>query len=431
MAESERMTELTVLVVGGGGREHALAWKISQSPRCKKLYMAPGNPMCSGFAECVDILAHDIVALKSFARERGIDLTVVGPEAPLVAGITDAFEAVGLKVFGPSKAAARLEGSKGFSKELMRKYKIPTAAFERARTRDQAVAILKRRDPPIVIKADGLAEGKGVFVCRDYAEIDAALHAIYAEKRFGASGESCVIEDFMEGEEASLFVLTDGHAIMPLVVAQDHKPLLDGDRGPNTGGMGSYAPAPVLQGDKLDWVLKEIVVPTIHAMNHEGCPYRGLLYVGLMVQRRGAMVVEYNCRFGDPETQALMMLMKSDILPLLLQVAEGKLLIDQELEWHEGSSIGVVMASEGYPGAYPKGLPIAGLDELPDGVMAFAAGVKGSKTHPLTSGGRVLCVTARGEDLDSARDRVYAGIAKIHFEGAQFRRDIGHHALKI
>ncbi|MBF0196629.1 MAG: phosphoribosylamine--glycine ligase [Planctomycetes bacterium] len=421
---------MKVLVVGGGGREHALAWKISKSPECDELFLAPGNPLSGLLGTRVDIPVNDIVALKYFVKKEGIDLTVVGPEVPLVAGIVDSFESEGLKVFGPSKAASQLEGSKTFSKNIMKKYHIPTADYEVANSYDDAMDVLADARIPIVIKADGLAEGKGAFVCKTEEEANEAIHAIFKERRFGESGANCVFEEFMEGEEASLFVLTDGNTIVPLVAAQDHKPAFDDDRGPNTGGMGSYAPAPIMTPKVLEKVLKEIVVPTIHGMNAEGSPYKGLLYTGLMIKNGNPRVVEYNCRFGDPETQPLMMLLKSDILPIMNQIASGN--IDEDypgLEWHEGSAIGVVLASGGYPGSYTKDYPITGITELSDDIEAFAAGVSGLPNELKTSGGRVLCLTALGEDLAAAREKLYGEIDTVKFKDSFYRTDIGAKGL--
>jgi phosphoribosylamine---glycine ligase len=420
---------MKVLLIGGGGREHALAWKVAQSPLCEKLYLAPGNPLSGELGQRVDIPVDDVVALKYFVKREEIDLTIVGPEAPLVAGLVDAFEVDGLNVFGPSRHAAQLEGSKLFSKNFMKKYNIPTAEYENAQSLDEANQLLERMGIPVVIKADGLAEGKGAFVCKTEEEAQQALHAIFAEKRFGSSGMSCVFEEFMEGEEASLFVITDGNTIMPLLPAQDHKPVFDGDEGPNTGGMGAYAPAPLVTEKVMDRILKEVVVPTVHGMNAEGTPYRGLLYVGLMIKDGHPKVVEFNCRFGDPETQPLMTLLKTDILPIFDQVARKELTEDQDaLEWYPGSAIGVVLASEGYPSSYEKGKAITGLEEL-DGVQAFAAGVSGDSRQLKTSGGRVLCLCARGSDITEARDIVYGQIDRVKFDGAFHRTDIGAKAL--
>ncbi|MBF0243735.1 MAG: phosphoribosylamine--glycine ligase [Planctomycetes bacterium] len=419
-----------IMVVGGGGREHALAWKISQSPLCEKLYLAPGNPLSAKIGECVNIQTSDFVALKSFAKKEGIDLTVVGPEAPLVGGLVNTFKRAGLRIFGPTKAAARLEGSKSFSKELMHKYHIPTAAFQKARSLDEAHTVLADMGVPVVIKADGLAEGKGAFVCHTQEEAEMALRMIFMEKRFGESGDLCVFEEFMQGEEASVFCVTDGHTLLPMLPAQDHKAIGEGDRGANTGGMGSYAPAPVVTEKVMDKILKEIAVPTIHAMNSEGCPYSGVLYIGLMIQSGNPRVVEYNCRFGDPEIQPLVMMMKTDILPILMKAADGNLdSCEEGFEWHPGAAVGVVMASGGYPDKYEKGYVIEGLDELSAEVVPFAAGVGGRPERLLTSGGRVLCLTARGESLREACERVYSEIDKIRFTGAYYRKDIGHRAL--
>lgn len=421
---------MKVLLVGGGGREHALAWKLSQSPLCEKLYLAPGNPLSAEFGERVEIPVDDVTALKYFAKKEEIDLTVVGPEAPLVLGLVDSFENAGLKVFGPCKAAAQLEGSKSFSKDFMKKYNVPTADYQTAESLDEARMILDRMGAPIVVKADGLAEGKGAFVCQTIEEAEAAFHAIFAEKRFGASGMSCVLEEFMEGEEASLFVVTDGNTIIPMLPAQDHKPAYDNDEGPNTGGMGAYAPAPLVTPKVLDKILKDVVVPTVHGMNSEGTPYRGLLYVGLMIKDGNPKVVEYNCRFGDPETQPLMTLLESDLLQVMWQVANHKIDENHEgFQWFDGSAIGVVLASGGYPGSYAKGKEITGIETLED-VQAFAAGVSGSLSNLKTSGGRVLCLTAKGKDLESARERLYSQIDRVKFQDAFYRTDIGAKAFK-
>ena len=416
---------MKVCLIGGGGREHALAWKISQSPLCEKLYLVPGNPLSAEFGQRVNLAVDDITALKYFVKKEGIDLTIVGPEAPLVVGIVDAFEADGLKIFGPSKAAAQLEGSKEYSKAFMKKFNIPTAAYQTATSHDEAMIILEQMGVPLVVKADGLAEGKGAFVCHTEDEVKKALHAIFAEKRFGASGMLCVMEEFMHGEEASLFIITDGNTIIPLLAAQDHKAVFDNDLGPNTGGMGAYAPAPLVTTKVLDKILKDIVVPTIHGMNAEGNPYRGLLYVGLMIKDGSAKVVEFNCRFGDPETQPLMTLLKSDLLQLMWMVANHN--IDENydgLDWYPGSAIGVVLASAGYPGKYEKNKLITGIETL-DGVQAFAAGVSGDMSALKTSGGRVLCLTAKGSDLEAARALLDSQIDRVQFEGCFYRKDIG------
>ena len=420
---------MKVCLIGGGGREHALAWKISQSPLCEKLYLIPGNPLSAEFGQRINLAVDDITALKYFVKKEGIDLTIVGPEAPLVAGIVDSFEADGLKIFGPSKAAAQLEGSKEYSKAFMKKFNIPTAAYQTATSHEEAMIILEQMGVPLVVKADGLAEGKGAFVCHTVDEVKKALHAIFAEKRFGASGMLCVMEEFMHGEEASLFIITDGNTIIPLLAAQDHKAVFDNDLGPNTGGMGAYAPAPLVTTKVLDKILKDIVVPTIHGMNAEGNPYRGLLYVGLMIKDGSAKVVEFNCRFGDPETQPLMTLLKSDLLELMSMVANHN--IDENydgLDWHPGFAIGVVLASAGYPGKYEKNKLITGIETL-EGVQAFAAGVSGDMTALKTSGGRVLCLTAKGADIQAARTILYSQIDRVQFEGCFYRKDIGAKAI--
>jgi len=421
---------MKVLLIGGGGREHALAWKISQSPLCKELFLAPGNCLSAALGKVVDIPSNDLVALKHFAKKEKIDLTVVGPEVPLVEGIVDLFEADGLKIFGPCKAAAQLEGSKSFSKEFMKHNGIPTAEYQVVNSIEEARALISRLGVPVVIKADGLAEGKGAFVCRELAEAESALHAIFAEKRFGAAGMKVVVEEFLAGEEASLFVLTDGNTIIPLLPAQDHKAAFDGDQGPNTGGMGAYVPAPLVTEGVLDRVLKDIVVPVIHGMNKNQTPYRGLLYVGLMIKGGVPKVVEFNCRFGDPETQPLMTLLKSDLLQYMWEIANHKLLDSEHgLEWHSGAAIGVVMASGGYPGKYETGKLIRGLWDLSDQVIPFAAGMTGKLESLKTNGGRVLCLTSRGKDLAEAREKLYAEIDKVEFEGAFYRTDIGAKGL--
>lgn len=420
---------MKVLLVGGGGREHALAWKISQSPLCDELYLAPGNPLSEQLGIKVDIPSDDIIALKYFVKKEGIDLTVVGPEAPLVEGIVDSFESEGLKVFGPCKAAAQLEGSKSFSKDFMKSNGIPTAEYHTIDSDDEARTLIAKLGVPIVIKADGLAEGKGAFVCHTIEETESALHAIFAEKRFGSSGAKVVIEEFMQGEEASLFVLTDGNTIMPMLPAQDHKPAYDEDKGPNTGGMGAYAPAPIVTPKVMDKVIKDVVIPTIHGMNKNQTPYRGLLYVGLMIRNGTPKVVEFNCRFGDPETQPLMTLLKSDLLKVMWEIANHKLEDTSGLEWHDGAAIGVVLASGGYPGSYEKGKTISGLGNLSKEVTAFAAGVNGEIGSLKTNGGRVLCLTSRGKDLAEAREKLYSEIDEVKFQDVFYRTDIGAKGL--
>ncbi|WP_305044166.1 phosphoribosylamine--glycine ligase [Geoalkalibacter sp.] len=421
---------MKILVVGGGGREHALVWKIAQSPLVAKVWCAPGNPGIAQLAECVDIAADDLGGLLAFALEQDVDLTVVGPEAPLTLGIVDRFRAAGLTIFGPTQAAARLEGSKGFSKDLMAKYGIPTAAYRRFADRDEAVAYIRNQGAPIVVKADGLAAGKGVVVATSVEQAVAAVDEIMVAGVFGAAGAEVVIEEFMDGEEASFFVFTDGKNILPLASAQDHKRIFDGDQGPNTGGMGAYSPAPVVTPELHRKIIESIVRPTIDGMAREGCPYAGILYVGLMIAKGKARVVEYNARFGDPEAQPLLMRLKSDIVPVLLGCARGEMR-QSELEWHDKAAVCVVMASGGYPGSYEKGFAISGLEEAAkiEDLFVFHAGTAAKDGQIVNSGGRVLGVTGLGRSVAEAIAKAYEGTALISWPGAQYRRDIGQKAL--
>ena len=421
---------MKILVVGGGGREHALVWKIAQSPLVEKIYCAPGNPGIAALAECVDIFADKVAALCDFALDQGVDLTVVGPEVPLTLGIVDLFEAAGLRIFGPTRAAAQLEGSKSFSKDLMAKYRIPTAAYATFTNRDEAVAYIREQGAPIVVKADGLAAGKGVVVAVTVEEAVAAVDDIMLDKVFGAAGARVVVEEFMDGEEASFFAFTDGQNILPLASSQDHKRIFDNDEGPNTGGMGAYSPAPVVTEALYGDIVEEIVRPTIAAMASEGTPYRGILYVGLMIKNGKARVVEYNARFGDPEAQPLLMRMKSDIVPVLEACARGKLTQDG-IEWHEKSAVCVVMASGGYPGDIDKGHEIHGLEEAGrlDDLVVFHAGTALANGKIVNAGGRVLGVTGLGTTVADAIAKAYEGVRLIHWEGSQFRNDIGRKAL--
>jgi phosphoribosylamine--glycine ligase len=421
---------MKILVVGGGGREHALVWKIAQSPLVEKVYCAPGNPGIDALAEAVAIGADQIDALCAFAKENGIDLTVVGPEVPLTLGIVDTFQAQGLEIFGPSRAAAQLEGSKGFSKDLMARYNIPTAAYRSFDDHAAAVAYIKDQGAPIVVKADGLAAGKGVVVAMTEEQAIAAIDDIMLDQVFGSAGASVVIEEFMEGEEASFFAFTDGKNILPLASAQDHKRVFDNDEGPNTGGMGAYSPAPVVTDELYAEIVETIVKPTIAGMAADGCPYSGILYVGLMIKDGKPRVVEYNARFGDPEAQPLLMRMKSDVVPVLLACARGELVQDK-LEWHDKVAVCVVMASGGYPASYDKGLPISGLDVAAqlDELMVFHAGTRLKDGVVVNNGGRVLGVTGLGTTVGEAIAKAYAGVERISWEKAQYRRDIGAKAL--
>lgn len=422
---------MKVLVIGGGGREHALAWKIRQSPKVTQVYCAPGNPGTIDIAENMDIAADDLENLLKFALDNKIDLTVVGPEQPLVMGICDLFRENGLRIFGPSSKAAQIEGSKAFCKDLMNKYRIPTAEFQTLHSPEDEVGILEKFKGRIVVKASGLAAGKGVLICKDSEEAKNAIKSIMVDKTFGDSGDEVVIEEFLEGQEVSVLAFTDGKTVIPLQSAQDHKAAYDGDQGPNTGGMGAYSPAPVLTDVLLEKVLNEILLPTVHAMEKEKCPYQGILYAGLMITDAGIKVLEFNARFGDPETQPLMMRMQSDIVPLFEACIDGNLQ-DQSVTWKSQSSVCVVMASEGYPGSYPKGKPISGLPDasaLQD-VKVFHSGTKNDDGKIVTNGGRVLGVTAMGDDIKSAIQLAYDAVEKISWVGAHFRKDIGKRAIE-
>jgi phosphoribosylamine--glycine ligase len=419
-----------VLLVGGGGREHALAWKIAQSPRLGRLVAAPGNPGIARHAECAAVRDNEIDDLVALARRERADLVVVGPELPLSLGLADRLREAGLMVFGPSQAAARLESSKVFSKDLMARYGIPTARFKIFQDVAAARRFCRVLGAPLVVKADGLAAGKGAIVCRTLDEADGALRLCLEEGAFGAAGRTVVVEEFMEGEEASFFVVTDGTSALPFQAAQDHKTIFDGDRGPNTGGMGAYSPAPVMDAAAERRVMDEIVTPTIAAMAKEGAPYSGVLYVGLMITKDGPRVVEFNCRFGDPECQAILPRLDEDILPVFDAVARGRGL-PASLRWRPESSVCVVLASRGYPAAPKVGDPISGLDDagaLP-GVNVFHAGTARRDGSLVTAGGRVLGVQALGADIRSAVARAYEAVDRIRFDGMQLRRDIGQRAL--
>jgi phosphoribosylamine---glycine ligase len=419
-----------VLVVGSGGREHTLTWKLAQSPRVTALLAAPGNPGIAQHARCLPIKDSEIEALVAAALRERLDLTVVGPELPLSLGLADRLRERGLAVFGPSQAAARLESSKAFAKDLMARHGIPTARFRTFTEGGPARAWCRELGVPLVVKADGLAAGKGVIICRTLAEADSAVARCLDEAAFGAAGASVVIEEFMEGEEASFFAITDGQAILPLASAQDHKTVFDGDQGPNTGGMGAYSPAPVMDAGMAERVMAEIVRPTVAAMAKEGTPFAGFLYVGLMITRQGPRVVEFNCRFGDPECQVVIPRLATDLLPLLDAVARG-VRIPARVPWAPETSVCVVMTSGGYPGTYETGRPITGVadaEALP-GVRVFHAGTALRDGALVTAGGRVLGVQALGSGVRAAVDAAYAAVARIHFEGAHFRRDIARRAL--
>ena len=424
---------MRILLIGGGGREHALAWKLVQSPKVEKLYAAPGNP---GMAllpncECINLNVDDLEGVADYAEEKSIDLTVVGPEAPLVAGLADVFKRRGLPVFGPSKAAAQLEGSKAFSKELMAKYNIPTAFFKICEDIETAKAYVEEKGAPIVVKADGLAAGKGVVVAMTKAEALEAIDEMMGDHKFGAAGARLVLEEYMEGEEASLLAFTDGKTVVPMIAAQDHKRVFDGDEGPNTGGMGTYAPAPVMT-DILRLKATELILkPVVEAMAKEGTPYQGCLYAGLMIKGDSVKVVEFNCRFGDPETQVVLPLLDGDLAEIMLACATGTL-DKAEVAWHDKAAVCVVMASGGYPESYEKGKEITGLTaaEEDKDVVVFHAGSKEAEGKIVTNGGRVLGVTAVDSSIKAARDRAYSAVEKISFEKNFYRKDIAWRALK-
>ena len=425
---------MNILVIGSGGREHAIVWKLRQSPQVKKIFCAPGNAGIEQLAVCVPLKPTDFKGLMKFADEEKIDLTVVGSEQPLVEGIVDAFEERGFKIFGPSKAAAQLEGSKVFSKSFMLRHNIPTAKYRSfaAAEIDDAKKYINMIETPMVVKADGLAAGKGVLICKSRQEALRALDDIVLHRAFGAAGNQIVVEEFLKGEEASLFVLTDGEHFVMLASAQDHKRILDGDLGKNTGGMGAYAPAPIVTNELLQRVIHEAVEPTLKGMKQEGMPYRGCLYVGLMMTQDGPRVLEYNCRFGDPETQVVVPLIEGDLADIFLSIAERRL-DPLKVTLHSASAVCVVMASHGYPDEYQTGKQIFGLDHIKaeDGVVVFHAGTKTEGGTVVTSGGRVLGVTAIGftHELEQTIQNAYRSVEMITFDGAYYRSDIGRKAL--
>ncbi len=419
---------MKIMIVGSGGREHALAWKIAQSPRLKKLYCAPGNPGTMSIAENVPLNADDINGLTDFASRINIDLTVVGPELPLTLGIVDEFEKKGLKIFGPRKNAAELEGSKVFSKQFMDRHKIPTGKYKIAESPGQAKKILASGDIPfpLVVKADGLAAGKGAIICRGKKKAEAAVVTIMEEKKFGDAGNKIVIEEFLRGKEASFIVVTDGAKLSPFVTTMDHKSVFDGDKGPNTGGMGAISPSPFIDQKMFQEIIKSIIFPTITRMLEEGRKYMGALYVGLMLTEKGPKVLEYNCRFGDPETQPQMLRMKSDLVDILLASVEGNV-IKNAFEWSNKPSACVIVASGGYPTKYEKNKRIEGLKEALEisGLTIFHAGTKLENGKYYTSGGRVLGVCASERTLKETMNKIYDSISKIYFEAMHYRRDIG------
>jgi phosphoribosylamine---glycine ligase len=422
---------MKVLVIGGGGREHALVWKISQSPRVKKIYCAPGNAGIAQLAQCLSISAEDVKGLTAWAEKERVDLTVVGPEAPLTLGIVEAFKEKGMRIFGPSQKAAEIEGSKALAKDLMKKYGIPTGDSQTFTDHESAVKYAKGKGAPVVVKADGLAAGKGVIICRSVDEALSALDLIMVQKAFGAAGGKVVVEEFLEGEEASFLAFTDGETVLPLPTSQDHKAIYDKDQGPNTGGMGAYSPAPVVNEKVHREVMEKVLIPTVRGMAKEGRKYQGVLYAGLMIKEEKTKVLEYNARFGDPEAQPLLMRMKSDLVPVLEATIDGNL-AQQKIEWEDRASVCVVIASGGYPGPYEKGKVISGLQEAAKvrDTFVFHAGTTFKEGKVVTNGGRVLGVTALGSGIQEAIQRAYEAVAKISWEGAYYRKDIGQKALQ-
>ncbi len=424
------MKQQNILIIGAGGREHALAWKIAQSPRTAKLYVAPGNAGTALVATNVPISATDVPKLLDFAKTHDIGLTVVGPDDALAKGIVDIFQAAGLRIFGPTKAAARIESSKAFSKDLMREQKVPTAFYETFTIQANAVAYVKAQTFPIVVKASGLALGKGVYICQNFNEASRALQEIMGDRIFGESGSEVVIEDYLTGQEVSIHAFSDGRSSVLFPPSQDHKQIFDGDKGPNTGGMGSFAPVPWVKPELMKTVQSTVVSPILDGLSHAGAPFVGLLYPGLMVDGDNINVLEYNSRFGDPETQIYLRLLDTDLVSILDACVDGTL-AQTDIQWGGGAAVCVVLASGGYPGKYRTGLPITGLSEaeaLP-GIVIFQAGTKSENGQTMTAGGRVLCVSAVGKDLAEAQARAYAAVKLIHFDGMQYRSDIASKAL--
>lgn len=421
---------MRLLVVGSGGREHALVWKLSQSPEVEKLYCAPGNGGTSELAEPVDVGIEDIESLASFAEAKRIDLTIVGSEAPLAKGIVDTFVKRGLRIFGPTQAASRLESSKIFAKRLMKKYRVPTGQFSVFEDAKAARAHVRQVGAPVVIKADGLCAGKGVIVASTQSEALGAIDLLMEDRIFKDAGERIIVEERLTGEEASMIVICDGKTALPLTTSQDHKRLQDGDRGPNTGGMGAYAPAPVVTPAIAQQVMDQIIQPTIRGLANEGIPFTGVLYAGLMLTAEGPKALEFNVRFGDPEIQAILPLLKSDLVAILDEAVEGRL-VDAKIEWNPGSCACVVITSGGYPGEYAIGKPIDGLDDFKDrkDMMVFHAGTKRDGNRILTGGGRVLNVIGTGPDIEQAIKKAYEGVEKITFEKMYYRKDIGFRVL--
>lgn len=417
------MTDLKVLVVGSGGREHTIVWKLSQSPLVKEIYCAPGNPGIGQLAKNVDIAVDDLDGLVDFSREMSIDMTIVGPEVPLVLGITDKFKEAGQNIIGPSKAGAKLEGSKSFSKSFMMKYNIPTGGYTEVDSYDEAIKSLDKYEYPLVIKADGLAAGKGVLICQNKTEAEKGLKEIMLDKVFGDSGNKVVIEEFLEGIETSVLCFVDGKSIVPMVSSQDHKRIYDGDKGPNTGGMGTYSPNYVYTEEVAKIVEKTILKPTLEGIQKEGMDYKGIIFIGLMITKDGPKVLEYNVRFGDPETQVVLPRLETDLMQIFNHMIDEKL-SDIEIKWNDKAVVCVVLASGGYPGDYEKGIEIKGIDDISGDTIVFHAGTAIKDGKLVTNGGRVLSVTSWANDIETARREVYKNVDKIDFKGRSYRTDI-------
>lgn len=418
---------MRILVIGRGGREHAIIWSLSRSEKVTKLYCAPGNAGIAALAECVPITEREYTALAEFAKQEAIDLVVVGPDDPLADGIVDELEAHGLRVFGPRKNAAVIEGSKVFTKELLQKYNIPAAGSESFSDYEEALAYLRQQQAPIVIKADGLAAGKGAIVAQTMAEAEQALHDIMVKRVFGDSGDQVVIEEFLEGQEMSILSFVDGETVRPMAPAQDHKPAYDGDEGPNTGGMGTYTPLPHIPQSIINTAVETIIKPTAKAMVAEGRPFRGVLFAGLMITADGPKTIEFNARFGDPEAQVVLPRLKTDLVDIFTAAMEGRL-AEIDIEWNDEAAVCVILASGGYPGSYDTGIPIEGLDEVHDSLI-FHAGTAERDGRIVTNGGRVLGIVGRGRDIAEARTRAYADAERIQFAGRHYRTDIAAKAL--
>ncbi|TMV49693.1 phosphoribosylamine--glycine ligase [Paenibacillus mesophilus] len=419
---------MRILVIGKGGREHAIIWALRKSARISQIYCAPGNAGIAELAECVPIKESEFAQIAQFALDYAIDLVVVGPDDPLAEGIVDVLEERNIPVFGPRKNAAIIEGSKVFTKELLKKYSIPTAAYESFEDYEAALAYVRKQGAPIVIKADGLAAGKGVIVAGTLEEAEKALQEIMVDKVFGKSGSQVVIEEFLQGQEMSILSFVDGNVVRPMVPSQDHKQVFDGDKGPNTGGMGTYCPLPHIPQSVIDEAIETIIKPTAEAMVKEGRTFRGVLFAGLMITADGPKTIEFNARFGDPETQVVLSLLETDLIDIFLATINGRLQ-DMDIRWSDESAVCVILASGGYPGGYPKGIPIHGLDEVQHSVV-FHAGTVEKDGQIVTDGGRVLGVTAKGANIEEARAKAYADVERIRFEGMQYRRDIALKALR-